>query len=173
MKTDSQPVIELGPSVGDVLEDFVAWYLKTFGGVPPSPHDGVGYVGKFSLLTFYRQKEFQVQLTICKPNSRIPDHAHPNVDTMVSYVCGELYFRVDGKEVFKPEDIFQTEDGRTSKNFKFMRVKPGQMHGATIGDKGAAFITFQRWLSGTPKSVELDWDGPPLSKEHSERELYT
>ncbi len=128
--------------------------------------DGLTRVGEFSGIVLYRQAPYQVQLWLCDPNSEIPDHAHPDVDSIQLYIGGQLELRYQWKVVIPNEAIFEHEDGNCSVRGLTLRVHPGETHGATIGPKGAAFVTFQKWLKEPPKSVELNWQGDYLSKDH-------
>lgn len=158
---------------GDPLIDYVRWVLSEGPTIPASVWSGVSFVGDFALAVLHRQDEFQAQLTLCKPGAEIPDHGHPTVDSVVMYVTGEVYFRVEDMEarpnmieVYRPGIVQETPEGGCSHHGRLLRVQPGQKHGATIGALGGAFITFQRWLNGSPSSVEEDWEGPALDEGH-------
>lgn len=97
--------------------------------------------------------------------SEIPDHSHPNIDTIQVYVTGDLALRLNGKPAMEGA-VTELPDGRCSHNSRWVRVRPNDTHGATIGKLGAAFINFQHWTSGEPTSAELDWKGEPLSEDH-------
>lgn len=150
----------------DPLNGFLMDFVRNAPVIPLSVFAGVTFVGDFAELVMLRQGEFQVQLCLCKPNSEIPDHSHPNVDAYLVYVTGDIDLRIDGKPVFEPGSICELPYGLCSKNSKCLRISPGQSHGATIGPAGGAFMTIQRWLNGKPESIERDWIGPALSKEH-------
>jgi hypothetical protein len=153
----------------DQLANFTDWYQRQPFAVPMAPAFGVNKVGAFTGLTLFRQGRFQVQLWLCDPNSEIPDHSHPNVDSIQVYVSGQVYLRLNGEVVIKPEDVREDMNGLNTKAAFWMRVGPGDVHGATIGPKGGAFITFQHWLRGDPESVENDWEGEPIDAEHAQR----
>lgn len=152
----------------DPLTAFAGWYVNQIGfGVPQSPLLGVTRVGAFSGLTLFRTGQFQVQLWLCDPNSEIPDHSHPNCDTILQYVSGEMSLRLNGVEVLRREDIKDVGDGTSSARGVWLRINPQDNHGGTIGPAGSAFLTIQQWRHGVaPMSVELDWHGDPLSPEH-------
>lgn len=164
MKTPEPTPDEIKPV--DELASFAGWYLKTYGPVPASQFDGVHFVGKFGVLTMYREAPYQVQMVLCRPNSNIPQHRHPKTDSLLVMVAGELYLKVNGEYVFPPGCFEALPDGRCNKNFQFIRVPPGTEHGGKIGSKGACFVNFERWLDGKPTSAELDWEGPALSEDH-------
>lgn len=152
------------------LPDYMREVIGNGPAIPVSVFDGVTFVGDFAELVLDRRGKFQAQLCLCKPNSSIPDHGHPHVDSIVWMITGQLYFRVEHNgqmvQVWGPMDLTETKDGLCSANGKFIPVGPGVKHGATIGPAGAAFLSFQEWLSGEPTSVEKDWVGPALSEEH-------
>lgn len=159
---------EINIPVFDELGSFAEWYQRQYFAIPLCPADGVRRVGGFSGLTLYRQGPFQVQLWICEPNSVIPDHCHPNVDSIQMYLSGEVFLRLNGEEIVQPNDVHEAHNGLSSRHGFFIRICPGDIHGATIGPKGGSFLTFQRFLDGKPKSVELDWAGEPIDKAHEE-----
>ena len=151
------------------LEAFSRRFVSRKSGVPLSVFAGVSFVGDFAQIVLAREGQFQAQLCLCKPNSEIPDHNHPNVDQLLVYETGQIDLRIDGRECFEPKDMGVTKEGTSKLNGHFRPIGPGVSHGATIGPAGGAFITIQRWLKGAPDSVENDWDGDPLSDEHAQR----
>ncbi len=148
--------------ITDPLLEFARFYFANPQALPPSVWAGVTFVGDFAQLVMERSGDYQVQLCLCRPDSVIPDHSHPNVDTFVVYVTGQIFFRLDGQVVIEPQAVKETPRGGCSHNAHHLRVMPGQSHGAAIGPVGGAFLTVQRWLNGKPTSVERDWEGPPL-----------
>ncbi len=106
-----------------------------------------------------------MQLFIVDPGGEVTDHVHPNVDSFEVYITGDVYFRLDGKELLTAEIIRQHHPvGQT------IRVRPKDWHGATVGPRGGAFFSIQHWLNGVPpSSVDLDWGGPALDSGHAEK----
>lgn len=153
------------------LHNYMREVIGNGPSIPLSVFGGVKFVGDFAQMVLDRRGPFQAQLCLCKPGAEIPDHAHPTVESITWYVTGQVFFRLehDGKMVglWNPADITETADGLCSHNGKFIRVPAGVKHGATIGPVGGAFISFQHWLDGEPTSVDADWRGPALSKEHA------
>lgn len=149
----------------DDLDQFAIWFSHQTP-VPLAPFDAVTFVGEFAQLTLIRQPPYQVQVCLCRPNSIIPEHRHPDVDTILVYVAGEILLTIDGKEAVREAEIKINPDGRCSHLGMSWRLKPGVLHGAKIGAAGAAFMTIQKWVLGEPKSVELNWVGPPLGADH-------
>ena len=137
----------------DPLMAYAYWYKAQPYAIPRSPFDGVVRVDGFSGLVLHRSGRHQVQLWICDPNTTIPEHSHPNVDSFAMWVSGDLQFMVEGG------------DGKPTNSF---RAKPGVKHSATIGPKGAAFLTFHEFTDGDPRSVTEDWSGPPLGAQHAD-----
>lgn len=148
-------------------------YVKQFFGdrnpVPPSVYAGVSFVGDFAQLVLHRSGQFQTQLCLCKPNSEIPDHGHPGVESFLVHVTGDIDIRIDGNPIYPRGEPHELENGLCSKNGCCRAISAGQSHGATIGPSGGAFITCQRWTGEPPTTVELDWDGPALSDEHDKK----
>lgn len=159
------------PPKFDELEAFAAWFMQTQGPLPIVPLGGMTRVGEFSGIVLCRQGQYQCQLWLCDPGSEIPNHSHPNVDSIQVYVGGEVYLRLNGQPVITAEmiadDKWNALEVHPKRGFS-LRVRPSDNHGATIGPSGGAFMTFQKWLVGTPTSVEMDWRGPALSAKHHE-----
>lgn len=153
----------------DSLQAFAEWYLKTIGPLPLAPANGFNKAGVFTGLTLYRQGQFQVQMWLCPPESVIPDHSHPNVDSIQVFLCGDICFRKNGELTINQEKLDVQEDGVQALNTFSTRILPTDTHGASIGKRGGAFLTFQHWLKGEPQSVELDWEGEPLDAEHKSK----
>lgn len=146
----------------DPLIAYGHWFMEQGPSVPLSPIDGVTRVGNFSGLVLHRSGQFQTQMWICDPGSVIPEHSHPNVDSIQLYVSGSLNLFV--------RDLVEAAPNGTSIQLRERggnaRVLPGQGHSAKIGPMGACFLTFQHWLVDPPSSVEMDWVGEALSDEH-------
>jgi len=114
-------------------------------------------------ITLYRDERFQVQLWACEPGAEIGDHKHPNLRGYAVRVGGEIHFRRGGKAVTRADTILATLCG---KHTMMHSVEPGVSHGATVGPSGASFLAISEWVT-EPKSVHLDWDGPPLDEKHA------
>lgn len=147
----------------DQLAQFANWFVRDQGfRIPPCIFDGVTKAGKNTGLVLYRDPPYQVQLWICDPNSEIPEHTHPNMDTIIIYLSGEFYVKVNGEPVLTKESLYAMPDGMPSVPGAWLRVGPNDKHSAMIGPKGCAFLNFGRFLDGKPRSADLDWEGPSL-----------
>jgi quercetin dioxygenase-like cupin family protein len=150
------------------LMNYTKEFLAGNGPIPISVFAGVSFVGDFAQLVLHRQGQFQTQLCLCKPDAEIPEHSHPNVESVLIYVTGEIDLKIGGQKVYEPGSIHETESGGCSQNRHHGYIAAGQPHSAKIGPAGGAFITCQRWIQGEPQTVEMDWQGPALSTEHAE-----
>lgn len=147
---------------------FATWFVSQRGfGIPQSPFDGLTRVGAFSGLVVYRKAPYQVQLWLCDPNSEIHDHSHPHVDSIMQYLSGEMSLRLNGREVMSMSDAVDDGNGYSTARGAFIRIRPTDNHGATIGPRGGCFITFQHFLDNNPRSAHIDWVGEPLSHDHA------
>lgn len=152
----------------DPLTDFAMFFLKNNSGVMPCPfHEGLTFIDGVAGIVLYRQGEFQAQLFICQPNTEIPDHVHPNVDSYEVYVGGEVMFRHGGQTVVPPELASAELNGLSAAYGQHIRVLPDDWHGATIGPKGGAFLSIQHWADVPPTSVERDWRGSTMGPLHA------
>lgn len=131
----------------DELEQFRNWWLANKPQKPPTD-EIINVDGRFTEIILYRQKQFQVQLVIAQPNSEIPDHIHPGVDSFEVYMSGDLRFRRD-KEAYFPQDP----------GVSILRVYPESYHGATVGPRGGTFLSIQHWTNPKvqPSFISHEW----------------
>lgn len=151
----------------DRLESFANWYLSSEKGLAVPALKSIHFMDNLTAVTLYRRDQFQVEMILCKPNSEIPDHVHPNVDSFEMYVSGSIMFRHGGKLLIPKEqaDSVNWDGGSEMRGFK-IRVKPDDYHGAAFGDSGGCFLSIQHWLSGVPTTVGHDWKGEVLGPVH-------
>jgi hypothetical protein len=149
----------------DHLEQFAKWFHEQHGSLQ-CPFEGVSFVGNFAQLVLCRHGQYQVQLGLARPYAEIPDHEHPDVDTILVYLTGEIVFRVDLEDAWDKTEIKSLSNGLCSHRGRAVRVLPGQSHGASFGPFGGAFLSIQHWIGKPPESVEMNWLGPSLSEDH-------
>jgi len=112
-------------------------------------------------LVLCRKPPYQVEMFVGHGPGRVPGHAHPNVSSIEVAVSGDIRFSVEGREVLKDKMLETGPDGTMRAKGAMVRIKEGVKHGATVGAKGGAFLSVQRWLNDVePSSVALDWKGP-------------
>jgi hypothetical protein len=150
----------------DELLAFANWFQSQPFAIPHCIANGVNKRGPFTGITLYRSGPFQVQMWICEGNTEIPDHCHPNVDSVEVYLSGQVYLRVNNQLIVQPQDVSEQADGLSSKFGLSTRIHPTDMHGAKIGPQGGAFLSIQHFLDGKPESVDLDWYGEPVDDTH-------
>jgi len=152
----------------DELSNFAHWYL-TSGEVDRvyTPIDkGLLFIEGVSGIVLYRDKPFQVELFICQPNLKIPEHTHPDVDSYELFLYG-MEFTHSGQVVLNHKEAFEQVDGYAINSYKTIRVKPNDIHGGTASDKGGAFISIQHWLNDVnPTHVSSNWSGDSMGKQH-------
>jgi hypothetical protein len=139
--------------------------------VPLAPAEGAfAFCGNGPGLVIHRAGEFQAQLFICEPNSAIPEHTHPNVDSFEAHVGGDLHFYVEGAPSIPEDHLHDRRNGASRWWGRAVRVRQGVKHHLKVGPAGGAFVSVQRWLNGVaPTSVDDDWDGSPMDARHLER----
>ena len=131
----------------DDLSYFADWYLNS-GDIKRlyTPFKNpLLFIEGVSGVVLYRKDNFQVELFICQPNTIIPEHTHPDVDS----------YEIEGMPSYAYETI---------------RVKPNDLHGGTASKNGGSFISIQKWLNGVePTHVSSNWDGNSMGTKHSEQ----
>ena len=154
----------------DVLEQFCNDYLAKSPVIGAVPFAGaVSRVEDVTCILMYRRDQFQVQMFAVPEGTIIPEHTHPNVDSIEVYVGGNIQLSVGGKHVYPAEILFENSGPLklASRRGERVRVRPDQIHGATIGAGGAVFLSIQHWLNGVaPHCVAADYDGVAMGEHH-------
>jgi hypothetical protein len=144
--------------MADTLAQFMSWWLeKRPFRVPFSTPIIID--GNIFGAVLYRSPPWQVQLFILKPNSVVPEHQHPNVDSFEVYLSGEIEFSLSGEIIARMEDSDEPDFSGLHKLYgTSIRVVPLAWHGARTGAKGGAFLSVQKWLNDVaPTNVGDDW----------------
>ena len=129
----------------DDLENFKNWWLETRPFNTPQTNV-LSHVADTYGVVLYRKKPYQVELFNVKPNSEIPAHIHPNVDSYEVFICGDINFMRDGS----------WQEGKILGDT--IRVYPHTWHGGKFGERGGCFLSIQKWLNDVePKFVGDDW----------------
>ena len=140
--------------------------LPTIGAIPL--HDAVHNIEGVWSVTWYRAGSFQIQMFIVPPNYVIPEHNHPNVDSIEVYLGGQIMFSHGGKFVVT-EAMFTepAERGLAQARGGRIRVRQNDIHGGVFGPSGGVFMSVQHWLNGVePHCVAADYTGPTMGPDH-------
>lgn len=156
--------------VVDQLEKFCSWFLKKMPVIGAVPFQGaVSKVEDVTAILLYRKDQFQVQMFAVPEGTIIPEHTHPNVDSIEVYVGGNIRFSHSGKYVY-PEDQLYALSGPLGCAFKrgtTIRVHPNDVHGGVFGEGGGVFLSVQHWLNGVkPHCVAADYSGTTMGEHH-------
>lgn len=112
--------------------------------------------GRSSIIVMHRDGRYQTELVSVMGPGEFPPHRHPHLDSIEVLLAGDIEFLVDGRTVLRP-----IEDEGNSLFGAKVRVRKNAAHGGRVGDKGAVFLSVQRWDKAfEPSSVVVDWDGP-------------
>jgi|TARA_B100000131_G_C17799316_1_gene484773 hypothetical protein len=161
-----------GREFDDELTHFLTWYLDTGLKIYVPHYDFVHFVEGVTGLTIYRKDQFQVQLFTATPNTEIPSHTHPNVDSYEVALSGMEFF-LDGKVVLPrwyANLPSMADNNLSASHYEVVRVLPESPHSAIAGKKGGSFMSVQHWLNDVkPTSVGNDWQGDTMGKHHTEQ----
>ena len=152
----------------DELSFFANWYLTTseIKRFHTPFRDPLLFIEGVSGVVLYRKQYFQVELFICAPNTIIPEHTHPDVDSYEVFLYG-MQFTHNGTMAISMTQAMQETQGMPSHAYESLRVKPTDLHGGTASPTGGAFISIQKWLHGvTPSHVSSNWDGHTMGDNH-------
>lgn len=153
------------------LTQFAKWYLGQRPNLPnrPPAHGASMFLPTIAGLTLWRDGNFQVQLFVCAPNTVIPEHSHPNVDSYEALMSGQVDFYVEGRKLIDDRFFQANHLGHSKAYGSAGRVRENARHHAIIGKDGGSFLSIQHWLKGSPTHVGDDWIGTPVGKAHAER----
>ncbi len=154
----------------DPVEKFCESFLKDMPVIGAVPYAGaVTKVQDVTGILLYRKGPFQVEMFACPEGTIIPEHTHPNVDTVQVYVGGNIIFTHSGLYTY-PADGVRAMDGPlrcANRRGHLLRVRPDDRHGAVVGKGGGVFMAVQHWLNGiAPHSVAADYDGIAMGEDH-------
>ena len=156
----------------DELSYFANWYL-TSGDIKaiytPSKNPYNYSLDGITGTVIYRNKNFQVELFICKPNTFIPEHIHPDVDSFEVFLYG-MKFTHGGKIIINDEQAVEEIDGMPAYAYQTIRVKPNDYHGGASSKNGGSFLSIQRWLNDiNPTTVSDNWHGDTMGDDHKKQ----
>lgn len=171
----------------DKLEKFCEWFLRGMPVMGMVPRQGA--VGRFESVTsliLYRNPPFQVQMFMTSDEFIVPEHTHPNVDSIEVYMGGNIKFSHGG--VFAGRDKWKPLQGETipapppelgcanrgegrlgtsRRRGMMIRVRPNDVHGGMTGEGGGVFLSVQHWLNGVePHCISNDYSGVAMGPDH-------
>jgi hypothetical protein len=152
----------------DMLAQFKNWYLNSgqVNKIFTPFKNPLLFIEGVSGVVLYRKKPFQVELFICQPNTFIPEHTHPDVDSFELFLYG-MKFTHSGRTVINLDEALEQTNDMPTHAYKTIRVKPNDIHGGTSSKNGGAFISIQHWLNDIdPSHVSSNWSGDTMGKEH-------
>jgi len=154
----------------DDLDKFCKWFLLNMPVVGAVPFENaVTKIEDVTSVLMYRKDNFQVQMFIVPPHYIIPEHTHPNVDSIEVYMGGNIRFSHCGSFVNPEPDIQKdnTNLGCSKARGKTIRVKPNDLHGGIFGEGGGVFLSVQKWLNDVkPHCVAADYNGVVMGEDH-------
>jgi len=154
----------------DSLEQFIDWYkLNNFPMRPP--FDDPVYVTDISYsYVLYREGCYQAEMYLVRPNTGSPEHSHPGVENIVMVLGGDIHTTTNGNYTDLSSMYDEPAADGTNKLFGVCGTKltDENTHALHVGDKGGAFISFEKWPQGmTPTSVTINWKGEPVDSSHA------
>ena len=166
-------MININPNE-DELCRFAHWYLTSGDPEAIRIYPPLENTYNFELegvtgITIYRKENFQVELFIAKPNTIVPQHLHPNVDSFEVALHG-VKFTHSGAVRLGFREALEEKDGKPAHSYTVIRVKPHHMHGGMSSERGGSFLSIQRWLNGSlPTTVSADWYGGTMGDGHKKQ----
>ena len=122
--------------------------------------DGTGRIvprPSFSAI-IYRDNEFQVEHLIYPPNSEVPEHVHPDIDSLGIFLSGDVMFKLFGHPVHTWEESECTPEGNSSSLGRVVPIPHTTPHSVSIGPRGGHFLSVQEWMNGRqPSAVSQNW----------------
>lgn len=154
----------------DELERFCFSFLEKMTVLGAVPFDGaVSKIENVTGILLYRMGQFQVQMFAVPEGTIIPEHTHPNVDSIEVYMGGNIHFSHSGKYSYDADMLRASASplGLAKKRGNLIRVRPNDVHGGVFGKGGGVFLSVQHWLNGVkPHCVAADYDGITMGEHH-------
>ena len=118
-----------GREFNDALTTFLEWYLEAGLKIFTPMDDAVHFVENVVGTTIYRHEQFQVQLFTANPNTIIPEHVHPNVDSYEVALTG-MEFTLQGKIILPmwASDTKCQDSNLSIAHYSTVRVLPESLH---------------------------------------------
>ena len=152
----------IGREFDDELTDFLKWYLDTPMKIYTPLDNSIHFVENLTSTCIYRHEQFQVEFVTVKPDTYIPPHTHPNVDSYEVALRG-MEFYSDGKTTLPmwfADQLDPVGKSLSSAHHMKVRIQPSTEHSAKSGPEGGCFLSVQKWLNGVaPSAVGMDWKG--------------
>ena len=137
------------------LEEFAHWYKENNCPIEPTIDVSVCTTDISSSFAVYRNKNYQVEMYIVKPNTSTPEHGHPGIENLIMYIGGDI------KYVHNGIDIHLTKNSQTPV------LRDGDKHALHSGPRGAVFYSIEKWPDGsTPLGIANVWDGAAVGAQH-------
>ena len=155
----------------DELSNFANWYLNSgdIDRIYTPFKEPLLFVEKVTSVVIYRNKPFQVELITCLPNTVIPEHKHPDVDSYECFLYG-MKFTHSGEVILSDEQALEEQNGYPVNAYHTIRVKPNDLHGGTASKNGGCFLSIQHWLNNVePTHVGNNWAGNTMGINHSKQ----
>ncbi len=107
----------------DDLSYFADWYLNSgdIKRIYTPFKNPLLFIEGVSGIVLYRKNNFQVELFICEPNTIIPEHTHPDVDSYELFLYG-MKFTHSGEEVITNKQSEEEMEGMPSYAYETIRV---------------------------------------------------
>tara|TARA_R110000751_G_scaffold10671_2_gene38648 strand:- start:2983 stop:3498 length:516 start_codon:yes stop_codon:yes gene_type:complete len=157
-------VIKIFEESPDDLTDYTQWLMAAAFTELDRPIDGIVHYNPATAVVIDRREAFQAELYTFPAGRDIPEHVHPNVESIEVQVSGSLLLYVEDQCIQGP---FSLE--RAAKTFmnRGARIPAKSRHRVTVGPEGACFISVQKWTAGMPTSIGNDWaSGHRYSETH-------
>ena len=150
-----------GREFDDELTNFLEWFIDSGQRINTPLDRSIHFVENLTSTCIYRYEQFQVEFVTVRPDTYIPPHTHPNVDSYEVALRG-IEFYSDGKTVL-PMWFANQKDPNSNlsiAHYNVVRVLPSSEHSAKAGPEGGCFLSVQHWLNGVePSAVGMDWKG--------------
>ena len=151
----------IGREFDDELTDFLKWFLDANLKIYTPLDNSIHFVENLTSTCIYRYEQFQVEFVTVKPNTYIPPHTHPNVDSYEIALKGMEFYSNGGTTLpMWYSDTPAPNSNLSLAHYLFVRVPPNDEHSAKAGPNGGCFLSVQHWLNGIePSAVGMDWKG--------------
>lgn len=144
------------------LEDFARFWVDAGKPILPPPDAKVIETDYTLSFPVFRNRGFQVELYLCKPNWTTPKHTH-DFDSITVFNGGKMWGR-------RGQDINENTAWFCLENSDINQIQPilprGHWHQIRATEQGFSFYNIQYWHEVEPTSATIGYHGEAMGPIH-------
>ena len=158
-------VLDGFPLRNPTVEDFKDWWLSQGTPIAPPFENAVFFTEMTYAIVLFRHGIFQVEMYLIKEDTVSPTHNHPGVDSCFYYLTGNVEFG-DAQGMFRDLSKMQGAQENGLHRLYGQTLSIGETDHSVRCFKNGAYLSFEKWNTGKPTAVAINWAGESVGKEH-------